>query len=666
MKKILYFVIIFFFAFILVGCGKDNENKLQVPENLRIDGDVVKWSIVEGASQYVVTVNLDEYQTDTNSFNLAALKLAVGTYDVKVKAQGDGVTKFSSDYSKAVQYVVEQGYVAPVSRERYIVRKENFETNPVLQFSYSEEQYNIFIYYLGKIESVPLAYGAAEEYDGLSDRVIKLSKSSITENSVTESKNYCYTQTNIVTNQTTQNTGVNINVGGGAGPVKAEGTISYSIGKVKTEENSSSSSFSDAYSAVQSYAETQGEERTYTINQNYEAGYFYRVALLGDCDLFAFLVYDCIENTITVQYDLAPISNSLYYTIEKNDDNVFDSTSSYKDEINFDPNIAIEKGILNYIKESKDLGTKDDPYVISNPSELVAKLRNDNIGVYYILTADIDFKGREFSYYYTPIEELKGIILGNGYSIKNYELSLIDNENSGFFKQIANSGRIQDVIFDNCIFNTVKNTGTNNLYAGIVCGTNNGVISNVIVKNSKIEKINLGSLENSFVYTVNAGIVCGLSESGSVIEKVGVVDSIINCTVETKYEKAISFVGGLAGVSNTRITNCYVRGVTLNGNAAAAKRPLNINNGVPTSYVGGLVAKLSSGNSIEYCLVNNLQLTSNVKVDSDETKGNKSTDVPLLEGSLNQCVFSNTLPDSFPKDYWEEQNGVPVIKYQWK
>ena len=73
MKKILYFVIIFFFAFILVGCGKDNENKLQVPENLRIDGDVVKWSIVEGASQYVVTVNLDEYQTDTNSFNLAAL-----------------------------------------------------------------------------------------------------------------------------------------------------------------------------------------------------------------------------------------------------------------------------------------------------------------------------------------------------------------------------------------------------------------------------------------------------------------------------------------------------------------------------------------------------------------------------------------------------------------
>lgn len=666
MKKVLYLAMVIIFSFILVGCGKDDKNKLQVPENVRIENEVVKWSIVEGTSQYVVMVNLDEYITSTNSFNLAPLKLPVGTYEVKVKSQGDGINKFSSNYSEPIQYVVEKGYVAPVSRERYVVKKDNFETNPVLQFSYSEEQYNIFIYYLGKIESVPLAYGAAEEYDGLSDRVIKLSKSSITEKSVTESKNYCYTQTNIITNQTTQNTGVNINVGGGAGPIKAEGTISYSIGKVKTEEQSSSSSYSDAYSAVQSYAETQGEERTYTINQNYEAGYFYRVALLGDCDLFAFLVYDCIEKTITVQYDLAPISNSLYYTIEKNDDNVFDSTSSYQDEINFDPNIAIEKGILNYIKESKDLGTKDDPYVISNPSELVAKLRNDNIGVYYILTADIDFNGREYSYYYTPLEELKGIILGNGYSIKNYNCPLLDNENCGFFKKIAISGRIQDVIFDNCVFNDVKNTGSNDLNVGIVCGFNNGVISNVIVKNSKIEKVSLGSLEVSEDYTINAGIVCGLSESGSALEKVGVVNSSVVCTVETKFENATAYVGGLVGVSNTNVSNCYVRGITINSNAHANKGSMGIKSGKVLSHVGGLIAKLSSGNIIEYCLAYDLQLTSIEKIGSEEKTGKKDTYVSLLDGSSNQCVFSNTLPESFPKDYWVEDNGLAVIKYQWK
>ena len=116
------------FSFILVGCGKDDKNKLQVPENVRIENEVVKWSIVEGTSQYVVMVNLDEYITSTNSFNLAPLKLPVGTYEVKVKSQGDGINKFSSNYSEPIQYVVEKGYVAPVSRERYVVKKDNFET----------------------------------------------------------------------------------------------------------------------------------------------------------------------------------------------------------------------------------------------------------------------------------------------------------------------------------------------------------------------------------------------------------------------------------------------------------------------------------------------------------------------------------------------------------
>ena len=68
------------------------------------------------------------------------------------------------------------------------------------------------------------------------------------------------------------------------------------------------------------------------------------------------------------------------------------------------------------------------------------------------------------------------------------------------------------------------------------------ITSAIIVKNSKIEKVSLGSLEVSEDYTINAGIVCGLSESGSAFEKVGVVNSSVVCTVETKNENvAFSF-----------------------------------------------------------------------------------------------------------------------------
>ena len=667
MKKIFIFIMLFIFSITLIGCGnKEDKNKLSVPQNVRIEENIAKWSIVDGAIQYVVSVDLEEFQTQTNSLDLSKLKLQPGEYEVKVKAQGDGVNMKSSDYSKSVIYQVKENvnYVK-VSKERYIVKKENINEKAILQYSYSEDKYNVYVYYLGKIESIPLAYGAAEEYDGLSERVIKLTKSSITENSVTESKNYCYTQTNIVTNQVSQNTNVSINVGGGASTVKAEGTIGYAIGKVKTEEQSNSSSFSDAYSAVQSYTESQGEERTYTINQNYETGYFYRVALLGDCDLFAFIVYDCVDKTLTVQYDLAPISNSLYYTIEKNSDNVFDSTSSYKENINFDPNIAIEKGILNYVKESKDLGTKEDPYVLSSPTDLTEKLRYDNVGVYFMLTNDIDFNGREFSYYYTPIDEFKGNLLGNGYAIKNYELSLVDDEISGFFKTVAVTGKIQDLKFENCVFTTVKNTKTNKLFAGVVCGKNNGVISNVVVQDCKLENVTLGSLDDGKDYNLYSGVICAIAEKGSVIDKCGVVDCAINASVSTKNGAVICYVGGLAAIANIKIQNCYLRGCSLSGRSNR-KTVVLLEANKPRCYVGGLVAELASGNMLEYALVYDTILSSSINI-TDYTSGYKDPKVANLLGSLNEVYYDSKLPSTFPKDFWKlDESGKAIINYDWK
>ena len=91
----------------LIACGgKPKAVKLQVPENLQINGTTLTWDAVENASGY--TVNVDGNKTDTkeNTYDLSVL-IEPKKYFIQIKSLGDEKKYKTSDWSQVKEYTVE-------------------------------------------------------------------------------------------------------------------------------------------------------------------------------------------------------------------------------------------------------------------------------------------------------------------------------------------------------------------------------------------------------------------------------------------------------------------------------------------------------------------------------------------------------------------------------
>lgn len=91
----------------LIACGgKPKAVKLQVPENLQINGTTLTWDAVENASGY--TVNVDGNKTDTkeNTYDLSVLT-EPKKYFIQIKSLGDEKKYKTSDWSQVKEYTVE-------------------------------------------------------------------------------------------------------------------------------------------------------------------------------------------------------------------------------------------------------------------------------------------------------------------------------------------------------------------------------------------------------------------------------------------------------------------------------------------------------------------------------------------------------------------------------
>lgn len=81
-----------------------SSTSLDAPDNLAISSsDILSWDQVNGATSYVVMVDSDEHQVSTNSFDLGALSLSDGSYQVSVIAKS---SDDQSQASTALTYVV--------------------------------------------------------------------------------------------------------------------------------------------------------------------------------------------------------------------------------------------------------------------------------------------------------------------------------------------------------------------------------------------------------------------------------------------------------------------------------------------------------------------------------------------------------------------------------
>src|SRR5690606_28284654 len=77
--------------------------KLDAPQNVTLEGDLLSWDTVDNASGYQVIMNGITQSTNDTSYNLKNFPIS-GTFDVVVVAVGDQIFYANSDASDALEY----------------------------------------------------------------------------------------------------------------------------------------------------------------------------------------------------------------------------------------------------------------------------------------------------------------------------------------------------------------------------------------------------------------------------------------------------------------------------------------------------------------------------------------------------------------------------------
>ena len=186
-------------------------------------------------------------------------------------------------------------------------------------------------------------------------------------------------------------------------------------------------------------------------------------------------------------------------------------------------------------------GTETDPYLIESGAELAYLSKfcaegGNTSGLYYELTADIDFANNVF----TPIgpsstNQFKGIFNGAGNTISNLKIDRTESL-SGLFGRV-NGAAIQNLTIDHA---TITSTSGN---VGALVGAAYGscTITNCVVKNSSV--------------TGGSNFTGGLiGYSGTAVSKCAVIDTTVSGT---------EYVGGLIAQVGKAVTECYTLHVTV-------------------------------------------------------------------------------------------------------
>lgn len=174
--------------------------------------------------------------------------------------------------------------------------------------------------------------------------------------------------------------------------------------------------------------------------------------------------------------------------------------------------------VKNLILEVKTYATKDNPFPITTYEQFKEKLTSEEGGS-YILLSDITLPTN-----YSPINANFESLDGNGYTINLQGFSLTEeNTNVGVFSEISENSVVKNLkinILPNTFYlNDIYQYGfevdalnLESLNFGVLCGVNNGVITNcsVVNDNNLLNKksiaINIKSEEND---NINVGLFVG-------------------------------------------------------------------------------------------------------------------------------------------------------------
>ena len=185
-------------------------------------------------------------------------------------------------------------------------------------------------------------------------------------------------------------------------------------------------------------------------------------------------------------------------------------------------------------------GSKEDPYIITTSADM--KLVETDISKYYKLSNDIDLQGNDNNQW-TPIgfksPTFRGTFDGNGHTISGLYINSTDTGNFGLFGTIHKDGTVKNLSVSGDVANSYTYTSTN-VYVGGLAGKNEGNISNCYIS------VN--------VEGINAGGVVGMNVDNAMI-----TDCLNTGNVRGGRENypSIGYAGGIAGMNQETITNCY-------------------------------------------------------------------------------------------------------------
>ncbi len=275
--------------------------------------------------------------------------------------------------------------------------------------------------------------------------------------------------------------------------------------------------------------------------------------------------------------------------------------------------LIIYSDVICMTVSAEGLGTEQSPYTIANAEEL--QNINDNVSAHYVLTADIDMQGIDF----TPIGNVdsgafSGSFDGNGYKILNLNVdsgkySGLFGYNEGIIKNVTLSNvsvcgtrYIGGVVGHNASIGVIENcsvlsgeitaeTGLSGIRVGGICGNNDGLFEGLFSNGSNITGqpgkyggiIGYSSTSVSFTAENSGDIYSNGSAGGFIGEIVGnatITDSWNTGDISDSNVQGYSggFIGNITG--NATITNCY-----------------NTGNVFSSEYSGGFIGCIGYGKS---------------------------------------------------------------------
>ena len=290
-------------------------------------------------------------------------------------------------------------------------------------------------------------------------------------------------------------------------------------------------------------------------------------------------------------------------------------------------------------------GTKDDPYLIADASQLrwFAAQVNDNSKstICAQLTADIDLKDEEW----TPIGKstsyaYKGTFDGNDHEIKNLYVTGETSNYYGLFGVLGAGGTIRNLTVSGRV--EITGSGSNSCGIGGIVGQlgGAGTIENCTNKAAVSGNYNtagivgrVGSSGGTIRACANLGDISGSNSVGGIGGQAYYKVTVSHCYNRGAVTASVSKAGGIVGYMNdtgAKFSNCYTTGAVKGSNSAA------------------VVGEKTSGNLSGCYYLDTLGTDSNaIAKTSDELK-----------------ALAPTLGEPFMTDPADVNDGYPIFAWQ--